>query len=122
VSEPDAVIVQDPTLLHSVDVFGGLSPSGWVLVNSSRTLDELGLGEWAARFGDRARCLPATELARKHVGRPLPNAALLGGFAGLTGAVKIESVLAAIRQRFPGAVGEQNAAAASAAYELERAS
>ena len=25
ISEPDAVIVQDPTLLHQVDLFGGLS-------------------------------------------------------------------------------------------------
>jgi pyruvate ferredoxin oxidoreductase gamma subunit len=60
----------------------------------------------------------ATELAREHLGRPLPNAALLGGLAGLTGAVAIESLAAAIRERFPGAVGDRNAAAATAAYAL----
>ena len=77
-----------------------------------------GLGEWAARLPPRhARCVPASELARQHVGRPLPNAALLGGFAALTGAVDLESVCAAIRERFPGAVGERNVAAASAAYD-----
>jgi pyruvate ferredoxin oxidoreductase gamma subunit len=118
VVHPDVVIVQDPTLLHSVDVFAGLVEHGWVLVNSSRGFAELGLAEWVARLDDgHARCVPASELARQHVGRPLPNAALLGGFAGLTGAVRLESVCAAIRERFPGAVGEQNIAAATAAFQ-----
>jgi pyruvate ferredoxin oxidoreductase gamma subunit len=57
----------------------------------------------------------ATELAREHLGRPLPNAALLGGFAALTGVVAIESVAEAIRGRFPAKVAEGNVAAARAA-------
>ncbi len=61
--------------------------------------------------------MPATELAQQHAGRPVPNAALLGGFAALTGAVSIESVAAAIRDRFGGQVGEGNVAAAQAAYD-----
>ena len=39
-----------------------------------------------------ARTVNATELALKHVGRPLPNAALLGAFAALTGVVHLKSV------------------------------
>ena len=46
--------------------------------------------------------MPATELAREHLGRPLPNAVLLGGFAALTGIVSLDSVAKAIRERFPG--------------------
>ncbi len=57
----------------------------------------------------------ATELAREHLGRPLPNAALLGGFAALTGAVSIEAVADAIRGRFSGTTAEGNVAAALAA-------
>ena len=41
---------------------------------------------------------------------------MLGAFSALTGAVSIESVAAAIRARFPGAIGEGNVAAANAAY------
>jgi pyruvate ferredoxin oxidoreductase gamma subunit len=52
----------------------------------------------------------------KHVGRPLPNAALLGGFAAITGQLRIESVVKAIRDKFPGKVGESNARAAEEAY------
>src|SRR6266496_2442619 len=46
--EPDALIVQDPTLLHQVDVFSGLGPEGYVLINSGRGFDDLGLAEFAA--------------------------------------------------------------------------
>ena len=121
VMEPDALIIQDPTLLHQVDLFNGLHANGYILVNSTRTFAELGLGEFARDFHQYRLCtVPATELARKHVHRPVPNAALLGGFAAISGVVKLESVEAAIRQKFPGAVGEANVAAAQAAFALVR--
>jgi pyruvate ferredoxin oxidoreductase gamma subunit len=118
IAQPDAVLVQDPTLLHQVDVFGGLKPHGYVLINSSRDFDELGLEELAAgRPPGRLLSLPATELAREHLGRPLPNVPLLGGFAGLTELVAIDSLVAAIKQRFAGELGDRNAAAARAGFE-----
>lgn len=120
--QPSALIIVDPTLLHQVDVFGGLSEDGWVLINTSRPLSELRIDEVLSRLAeDRVGAVPATELARRHVGRPLPNAALLGGFAALTGAVSIGPVTEAIRQRFPGQVGEANVAAALEAHALVRA-
>src|SRR6185295_9676199 len=45
VTDPDAVIVQDPTLLHQVNLFAGLEPGGYLLVNTSRPLVDLGLDE-----------------------------------------------------------------------------
>jgi pyruvate ferredoxin oxidoreductase gamma subunit len=121
ITHPDAVLVQDPTLLHQVDLFAGLGPDGFLLVNTSRTLEELGLAELARALDvRRVATVPATELARELLGRPLPNAALLGGFAALTGQVGLEAVTDAIRERFVGAVGEGNAKAAEAAYEHVR--
>jgi pyruvate ferredoxin oxidoreductase gamma subunit len=123
VMEPDALIIQDPTLLQQVNLFQGLSHSGYVLVNSTRTLDELGIGEFLKEFPrDHLRTVAATELAMKHVGRPVPNAALLGGFAAVTGQLRIESVIAAIHDKFAGKVGTNNAAAARAAYESVKGS
>jgi pyruvate ferredoxin oxidoreductase gamma subunit len=122
VMQPDALIIQDPTLLHQVDLFSGLADEGFVLINSSRTFEELGLEEFARRFpSQHVRTVAASELALKHAGRPLPNAALLGGFAAITGRLKIESVAKAIREKFPGKVGEANVAAARDAYELVHA-
>lgn len=119
ITHPDAVIVQDASLLHQVDVFGGLASTGRVLVNTRRTLAELRLEDLVDRLGrDAVIAIPATDLARAHLGRPLPNAALLGAFAAFTGEVSLESVVAAIRGRFPGASGAGNAAAATAAHDL----
>ncbi len=119
--EPDALIIQDPTLLHSVDVFAGLEPAGYILINSTRSFEDLGIADFVAGFpADHVRGLGATELALRHVGRPLPNAALLGGFAAITGALALASVEKAIREKFPGAVGEANVAAARDAYAEAR--
>ncbi len=119
--QPDALIVQDPTLLHQVALFSGLRPNGYVLINSTRDVEGLGLTEFAAEAG-RARLItvPATELALRHFGRPVPNAALLGGFCALSGVVALESVQAAIRDKFSGEIAAGNIAAAAEAFEYVR--
>lgn len=119
VMAPDALIIQDPTLLHQVDLFNGLHAEGRILINSARSLHELGLEDFARPFRRlRIYAVAATELALKHVGRPLPNAALLGGLAALGDEVRLESVAAAIRDRFPAKVADGNVAAATEAYDL----
>ena len=119
VLEPDALIIQDQTLLHQVDLFNGLSARGCVLLNSTKSLDELGLVGFAGGVPyHRLYTLPASELAQKHVGRPVPNAALLGGFAAITGVITLASVVAAIGQKFPAAVAEKNVAAATEAFAI----
>ncbi len=117
ITHPDALIVIDPSLVHQVDLFSGLGTGGFVLINSTRSLAELRLGELAERVApERLRTVAATEIAREELGRPLPGAALLGGFAALTGAVGIDAVAQAFLDRFPGAVGEGNARAARRAF------
>jgi len=119
VSEPDALIVQDPTLLHQVDVFGGLRAEGYVLINSARSFDELGLGDWVTGFRrERLLTVPASEMARERLGAPRPNAALLGGLAALTGVVSLEAVKEAIVRRFAGSLAEGNSAAAEACFQF----
>jgi len=119
VMQPDALIIQDPTLLHQVDVFAGLAPGGTILINTSRSFEELGLKELTHRF--RTCTVPATEIALKHVGRPLPNAALLGGFAAISDQVSLDSVTAAIGEKFSGKVAAANAAAAAEAFRHAQA-
>ena len=120
IAEPDAVIVCDPTLLHQVDVFDGLSDQGYLLVNTTRSFADLGISEVADRLQPgRAQTLPASSLAREHLGRPLPNAALLGGVAALTGEVAMPSLVEAITERFgSGSMGQGNVAAAQACFDL----
>jgi pyruvate ferredoxin oxidoreductase gamma subunit len=121
IAEPDGLIIVDPTLLHQVDVFGGLKPGGWVLINTSKSFPEMRIEELFERFDrDHFQTVPATELAKQQLGKPLPNAALLGGFAALTGEVALGSVTTAIRERFAGKVGDANVTAAERAFALVR--
>ena len=75
IAEPDAVIVQDPTLLQLVPVFAGIVASGFVLVNSSRPFAELGVDDLVAGLepvpprhgpGDRAVPTAAGTRAAQH--------------------------------------------------------
>ncbi len=116
---PDALIIQDPTLLHQVDVFAGLKPDGYILINTNKTFEELGLAEFVkSHRADRLRTVSATDLALKHVGRPVPNVPLLGGFAAVSGVIRLESVIKAIHDRFSGKVADGNIAAATEAYRI----
>jgi pyruvate ferredoxin oxidoreductase gamma subunit len=117
IEEPDALIVQDPTLVHQVDLFSGLGPDAYLLVNTRKELAELGLEEVVASLRpERVRTVPATEIARACLGKPLPNAALLGAFAALTGVVSLSSVTDAINGRFSAAIADKNVAAAELAH------
>jgi pyruvate ferredoxin oxidoreductase gamma subunit len=121
VTEPDALVIQDPTLLHEPGLFAGLGPNGCVLVNSGRDFAELGLTELTARHRrDRLLVVPASKLALTYLGRPLPGAPMLAGFAALTGVVSLDAVLGAIAERF-GAhqdIADGNVGAARAAFDF----
>jgi pyruvate ferredoxin oxidoreductase gamma subunit len=103
ISHPDALIVQDPSLLGLADVGSGVGEHTLILVNSSRPVAGM-------------LAVPATELAREHLGRPMPGAPLLGAFAAATGVVELAAVEDALRERFPAKVAAGNIAAARAAY------
>ena len=119
VTRPDTVIVQDPTLLHQVEIFAGLSPNGYVLINSTFPLDQLGVGEFLRSLpSDHVCVLPAADIAAKHMKRPIANSPLLGAFAAITGLIELASVQSAVRRKFPGFLGEANAAAAKEGFDL----
>ena len=116
IMEPDVLIIQDASLIKQIDVFAGLKPNGYVIINSTESAEELQLDK---KIGVRhsLAILPATELAMTHLGRPVPNAVLLGAFSALTGVVPLEAVVRAINEKFKPKIAASNAAAATGAYE-----
>ncbi|MBF0381203.1 MAG: 2-oxoacid:acceptor oxidoreductase family protein [Magnetococcales bacterium] len=121
IGEPDAVIIQDPTLLNSVDVFAGIKEDRYLLFNSKQSYQELGIADFILNFiPERVGCVPATELALEHVGRPVPNAALLGGLAAITGIIQVDSVVRAVREKFSGPVAEANIVVVNEAFNMTK--
>jgi len=103
VLEPGYLIIQDEALLHVPDVTDGLLPDGRILVNSNHSSEQL-----SEQLGRDTFAMPATALAKQHLGRPLPNTALLSGFLGLTGLLPPETLIKALSQRFSGELLERN--------------
>lgn len=111
VDEPDYLIIQDATILSEEDVTEGLKDGAMILVNTDKRPDELGIeGSYPIST------FSAEGLARKILGRPIMNTALLGAFAAITRELTLEATLKAVRSKFPGELGEKNARVVEESY------
>jgi pyruvate ferredoxin oxidoreductase gamma subunit len=72
VTEPDIIVVLEPSLVREVDVAEGLAPDGLILLNAEEAPPELD--------GTRVRCVPATRLAAAG-GSNFANVVMLGAVA-----------------------------------------
>lgn len=113
--KPDCLVILDANLAKKPGITSGLKNGHWIIINSDRPpADFLSLGAYPVATID------ASAIARKYrLGSPsLPiiNTIILGAFAKVTGMIKIESVLEAIREGVP-SKPEENARAALEAYE-----
>lgn len=93
--EPTVLIIQDATLLDTVDVFYGSTPETTVIINAPEN-------KWPAltkRF-KKLYFTPATEIALKIFGKNIVNTVILGAFAKHTGLVSLESLKKAIAEKF----------------------
>ncbi len=83
ITDPDLVVVLEPSLLHEIDVAEGLVPDGLVLLNAEDVPPEL---------DDHAvRCVPASRLASER-GSGFVNVIMAGAAAGALGQPKVEAV------------------------------
>lgn len=94
---PDYIIVVDPTLIKSQNVFSGLKKDSIALI---AVRDETEVGR--APKGVKVLTLPAEKIAMEVIGRPFSNTVLLGAFAKATGQVSLDSINKAIATRFEG--------------------
>ena len=105
IRSPDFLVVQDDTLLQDPKITSGLKPGGAMLVNSSRNSEGI-----AGQFDCRCICVNATEMAMAHIGKPIPNTALLAALLTLTGRFSLSALSTALEQRFHGDVLDKNLA------------
>ena len=113
ITEPDVVVVLDPSLLNKVNVTSGLKKNGWVVINTRKTAREI-----KSEFGIKypVATVNATRIARETLGVPIVNTTVLGAVIKVTGIIKKESAYAPLEKRF-GRLGERNIKAMETAYE-----
>ncbi len=113
ITEPDVVVVLDPSLLDKVNVTAGLKKGGKVIINTRKTADEI-----KSEFGINypVATINANKIAREVLGVPIVNTTMLGAVIRTTGIIKKESVHAPLEKRF-GRLGERNIKAMETAYK-----
>ncbi len=98
ITQPDDLIILDPTLIKAIDVTQGLKPGGSILINTEHGPEAY--GALLGRF--RVSLVDASAIARKFgLGsktQPIVNTAILGAFATDSGMVGLESICEAIAE------------------------
>lgn len=95
---PQIVIVLDDTLLGAVDVTAGMPKDGILIVNTIRPPAEV-----RKRIGNQLGKLytvDATGIAIAEIGRPIPNAPMLGALIRVSGLLRLETVTDQIKKKF----------------------
>lgn len=109
VYEPDILVIMDDSLVSLPTTYAGLKDGGIVIINSAKTPEELGV---PANAGEVA-IVNATKISEELMGRNIPNTAMLGAFAKISGLVDKEKVFDQVEKAF----GEINRQAAQQAYD-----
>jgi pyruvate ferredoxin oxidoreductase gamma subunit/2-oxoisovalerate ferredoxin oxidoreductase gamma subunit len=118
VYEPDHVIVLDPVLLQTVNVTTGLRAGGWVVVNTPKAPDALGLpDEFNVATCDATGIALAHGLGSRTM--PIVNTAMAGAFAAATSLVGLSAIVAAIPDLVPVEVAANQSAAGDAFGKIQ---
>ena len=113
ITEPDVVVVLDPTLIKVVNLTGGLREGGFLIINTNRTIDEI-----EAQYGKKWKLavVNGTLIARETIGVPIVNTTMIGVLIRSTGIVSLESMHEPLKERF-GRLAERNISAMKRAYD-----
>lgn len=111
---PDLVVVAEPSVLSEVQVDAGLKMNGQLILNSPHTLEFVKAS--GVVNGHHLSVINGTDIALKHLGKPITNTVMLGALCKLTNVVKLESVIKAIERRFPEKLAKPNIEAIKECY------
>lgn len=98
VTNPELVIVVDPTLLTSVNVLEGLGEDGIVLANCEKSPAEL--RDILGLKTGKVVTVNASHISREILGRVVVNTPMLGALCRVFDQVKMETMLEAVRAQF----------------------
>jgi len=105
VTNPEIVVVIDPTLLETIDVAEGLDENGILIVNTSGTIDDV-RRKTGYKKGKVAVC-DATKISLETLGIPMPNTPMLGALLKVKLIVPVENLEKGVRKKFLKKIGEE---------------
>jgi len=98
VTDPDIVIVLDPTLMDSVDVTEGMPANGTLLVNIEKSPAEVkvifGIGA-----GIKICTVDASNISTETIGRDIPNTPMLGALIKATGILDFKEMMEDMKKK-----------------------
>lgn len=80
--EPDYVVVVDDTLLSSVDVTSGLKEEGAILINTTKTIDEI--KPLLKGYKGNVYTIDARKISEEALGKYFPNTPMLAAIVKVT--------------------------------------
>ena len=89
--EPDYVVVVDDTLLDCVDVTAGLKESGAIIINSTKTNEEL--AKKLENYNGAIYKIDAKEISEAALGKYFPNTPMLAAIVKVSGIMSDEDFL-----------------------------
>lgn len=111
--KPDVVLVLDSSLIGLVNVTDGLKPDGILVVNTTKTPQEV---KKELNFSGTVATVDATSIARQEMGVPITNTTMIGALLKMINLLKLDDMKEAIDHRF-GKIADKNMAAMKRAYE-----
>ena len=95
---PNILIIQDASLLDSIDVTKGADKKTIAIINTAKAKEGLKINLPKANI----HTINATKIALDIIGKNIVNTVILGAFAKITGLVDLESLKQAIQEKFSG--------------------
>jgi 2-oxoisovalerate ferredoxin oxidoreductase gamma subunit len=112
--QPDVIVILDPTLPKTIDVKSGFKEDGTAIFNSTKKPSDI---KNELNIFGKVATVDATKIAIETLGKPISNTAILGAFVKAVSIVKIDSIIDATKEVFPGDVDGKNANAIKRSYE-----
>lgn len=97
VTNPNVVVVLDPTLIGKVNVIQGLPDDGVIIVNTNETPQEM-RRKLDLKKG-KVFTVDANTISKETIGREIPNTPLLGALIKATGLINYERMLADTKKK-----------------------
>ncbi|MCR4841531.1 MAG: 2-oxoacid:acceptor oxidoreductase family protein [Lachnospiraceae bacterium] len=96
--DPDFVVVVDETLLESIDVTAGLNPKGAIIVNTTRSKDEV--AKELKGYSGKIYTLDARKISEEALGKYFPNSPMLAAVVAVTKVMDRETFLVQMRDSY----------------------